>query len=270
MKIKSSTCKCCGQIKIKNVIKLDKKISYVDENNRLWLGKYCPDCKKQYNKQYKKENPDKVKYKRKDPVVYNKICKVCNSIFETNFNKKLYCSSDCTNSAILKRKKEVRRKFKSCVTCGKENLTKSKYCSKECKPVPPKPIKELITKTCPTCKKEFKGNSNKKFCKKGCQINVVNYRNSPAARKLRKERKLVTKFKQPISKKFKKEIIALYKNRPEGYDLDHIIPINHPDVCGLHVPWNLTYLDKSSNQIKSNQFDYTMENSSWKNFKKVV
>ena len=47
-------------------------------------------------------------------------------------------------------------------------------------------------------------------------------------------------------------------------NVDHIIPLVNPDVCGLHVPWNLQILTASDNQRKHNAFDGTMENESWK------
>ena len=35
-------------------------------------------------------------------------------------------------------------------------------------------------------------------------------------------------------------------------DLDHIIPITSPIVCGLHVSWNMQYLTRSANSKKGN------------------
>jgi 5-methylcytosine-specific restriction endonuclease McrA len=35
---------------------------------------------------------------------------------------------------------------------------------------------------------------------------------------------------------------------------DHIIPITHPYVCGLNVPWNLQVIPYQSNAAKSNRW----------------
>lgn len=48
------------------------------------------------------------------------------------------------------------------------------------------------------------------------------------------------------------------------HSLDHIIPLFHKDVCGLDVPWNMQILTHQQNCIKSNKFDGTYDNESWR------
>lgn len=36
--------------------------------------------------------------------------------------------------------------------------------------------------------------------------------------------------------------------------LDHIVPLSHPYVCGLTVPWNLRIVTRAQNAAKSNKW----------------
>jgi hypothetical protein len=62
----------------------------------------------------------------------------------------------------------------------------------------------------------------------------------------------------------KKEISDFYLKKPKNKLVDHIIPLNNKFVCGLHVLENLQYLSNFENRSKSNSFDFTKDNNSWK------
>lgn len=50
------------------------------------------------------------------------------------------------------------------------------------------------------------------------------------------------------------EIKQFYQNRPEGYHVDHVIPLKGKLVSGLHVLWNLQYLPSTENIRKGNKW----------------
>jgi hypothetical protein len=58
-----------------------------------------------------------------------------------------------------------------------------------------------------------------------------------------------------------KEMLALRKLKIQmtqmtgiEHVLDHVIPLKHPSVCGLNVPWNLQVLTRAQNAAKSNNW----------------
>ena len=49
-------------------------------------------------------------------------------------------------------------------------------------------------------------------------------------------------------------IQVFYERRPEGADVDHIVPLVGGSVCGLHVLENLRYLTRSENARRPRKY----------------
>lgn len=118
-------------------------------------------------------------------------------------------------------------------------------------------------------KREYEINNRKELNKKRVELyhsNLDKYR-SRSLFYVHARRKSQPKW----TMEFKAEWNVLNNSRIElenttgiKHNIDHIIPVIHPDVCGLSVPWNYQILTQEENVRKSNQFDGTYDNESWR------
>lgn len=123
-----------------------------------------------------------------------------------------------------------------------------------------------VRNKCKKCKSEevlARYNSNR-------EVNVVKLRER--ARAKRKQYPSIHRHNNVLFKRHiknatpkwvdKKALKAIYDNRPEGYDVDHIIPLRGKLISGLHVPENLQYLPSDINRnLKRNKVDYNVSKS---------
>lgn len=176
-------------------------------------------------------------------------CHQCSKDFKPKRTglKPKFCSTDCF-------KQSIKRQTRECGHC-KQLTTNPLYCSSSCSTTAtniksPKRSKAKTGRTCEVCGRT--DISNKRFCNLTCQKNRI----TDAERiKINKGRSREAYARYMARKKFQtpadedlKALQEFYANTPEGYEVDHIIPLSKG---GLHSLSNLQYLTQSENRKKS-------------------
>lgn len=85
---------------------------------------------------------------------------------------------------------------------------------------------------------------------------IKSYRATPKGRanaRSTKARRRASKLRATPPWSERAQITEFYKDCPKGFDVDHIIPLRHKNICGLHVMLNLQYLPAQKNRSKSNR-----------------
>jgi len=80
------------------------------------------------------------------------------------------------------------------------------------------------------------------------------YRKDPKGTRVRMVRRDAAKLHRTPSWSQEELIEQFYRNCPEGYQVDHIVPLQGKLVSGLHVIENLQYLTEWENKSKGNKY----------------
>lgn len=261
-KINYHNCEYCNTLFVHRYTKIRfcSKKCRLDHQANLRKKSYdleCEQCGKEFTnniiRKYCSDECDKAS-NRVDPIKIK--CKTCKTVFIGNKSTK-YCSKKCSphDNPELRKKLRPKKDHSNCMKCSIKIPPNRRVCD-NCKVKPTKKERKVLTKTCPTCDCKFKTVYNYKiYCKKT---------HIPSVRELKRLRKR-TKRKAKLKYESWKDIQQFIDTRPsEDHHLDHIIPLNHPDVCGLHNTCNFQWLTSEENMSKSNSFDGTPENDSWR------
>lgn len=218
-----------------------------------------------------------------------KFCKICNESKELQFFHKHKSTKDgFRDRCKICRNKEKRKKYIKVIKADKivsvvDSERQARYYIKN--------KEKIIERT----KIYFKNNRDryrtyaaKKYVKHKDKINsknnkykeknrqnINNYQNNyyrqnrgyfnfkRAERRAYRLKATLVGFEDQVYEIYKKST-SLKANSGLPVVVDHIIPLKHKDICGLHVPWNLQIIDKYLNSKKKNSFDGTYDNDSWR------
>jgi len=123
-----------------------------------------------------------------------------------------------------------------------------------------KPVEDFYTgrPDCKECKKKQVGIRGKAYYQENKdrykEVRHRHYKNNKAYYIAKGAKRRAAKLKATPSWVDKEELNKIYKiAQDKGLVVDHIIPLNHSDVCGLHVPANLRCISQEWNAWKSNK-----------------
>lgn len=149
----------------------------------------------------------------------------------------------------------------TCKKCNKEwnSSHPAKFCSSNCNHLHKQgQLRQhrVLDLNCVDCNCKFTAQkANVRFCSIKC--NNSHWFKNNRAKHNHKEAKRRAKQLNATPKWLTNEdwtkIKNMYETCPEGWHVDHIIPLQGKEVSGLHVPWNLQHLPAKENIIKGNK-----------------
>lgn len=211
----TKTCTKCGETK--PISEFNKRSSASDG-----LSPHCRVCKAEYDRQYRLNNPEKVKAGKARAYQANK----------KHYDQK---TREWVKNNPDRRKEIVKSSYE------KHRESKLEY------------------------SRNYRAN-NKEVCAQ--RVKDWEKRNKDRCRAKYSRRRTAKLKAIPswLTNEQKQEIDLIYSHARdceivsgEKYHVDHIIPLQGKNVCGLHVPWNLQVLPADLNFSKGNRFDAEAE-----------
>ena len=170
----------------------------------------------------------------------------------------------------------------ACISC---NALDTKICKGKCntcynrdrrRALGAKPFKVGMNKEEKNLRAKELANHKKRYVRESSRSDYkekrrLNYERNKASYVRRAHNRYLQRKEQTLPTVVYSELQSLYDTAKEmsvlhgiKYNVDHIVPLKHKNVCGLNVPWNLQILTEFENKTKSNKFDGTCDNKGWK------
>ena len=219
----------------------------------------CKACRRKYIREYSSKKLSKTGLTREEWL--NKVRKPKLSPEERQEAGKAKWDAWKESGAIERMQQEYRNKAAQ----ERENMVAkgSKVCS-ACKEE--RPLSHYHIRT----RKRKDGFSCYKIpyssCKTCRNVDKRYYEKTPNGRDCKRKRSALHRKQHKkatpkwLTQEHKKQIIDTYELMRdcrtvtgEDYHVDHIVPLNGENICGLHVPWNLQVLPAYINIAKSNK-----------------
>jgi len=192
---------------------------------------------------------------------------VCNRVSYDTSDFVSMCIAQGTSSSLAEHLDCARTTVNSCIKKYFPELQKGNA------NIRTKFLNLIDMKFCTSCgethsKQEFFKNSSRPDGLDSSCKNCIKIRDSKRARDYKKEyqdnkgyqiakaaKRHAAKLRRTPCWSESEAILEFYKNCPEGYHVDHIIPLQGKTVSGLHVLENLQYLTAKENLSKSNSYE---------------